>query len=447
MKKYLFFMLIVIYYGNAYSQSLVTLSLEEAIALAFKNKPSIKIASLDATIAKQKLAESKRKYITDVSSEVVVQYNPTIATNIIPTGQFNTQNPTDETRAIQFGQPWSNTAGIKAKQVLFDPAMQSEIKERKIELTIAEFGTQTEQVNLRYEVAKAYYSVLLAKEEMKFAMSDTVRAFQLYKLAVDRFTEMQIKITERNQASYAIAKTRYNLINAQSNLNNAISKFCFTTGLAQNSMVELTTDFSTLLPVDHVPTDDSLSYIQRPDYKKAVYQNLLSLQQSKSEKAKLLPTLSLNGFFGANQFTQQFALAENNSWFGNSYVNLTLQVPITKFFTQAKRIEQFNSQAKQNEQELIKLKEQYEYDTQLTSTKLTTLQNRYQLQLSNLTLAQQNFEDSKASYEQGQVHITELSTQEANVQAAQYELLTVIHDVLIQRLELEKLNGFANTKN
>ncbi len=445
MKKYLFFILIVIYYG-AHGQSTISLSLDEAITLAIKNKPSIKIASLDATIAKQKLAESKRKYITDVSSEFVVQYNPTIATNIIPIGQFNTQNPTDETRAIQFGQPWSNTAGIKAKQVLFDPAIQSEIKERKTELAIAELSTQTEQVNLRYEVAKAYYSVLLTREELKFAVSDTLRAFQLYKLAADRFTEKQIKITEKNQASYALAKTRYNFINAQSNLNNAVSKFCFTIGLSQNTTVELTTDFSTLLPVNQVPANDSLSFVQRPDYKKAVYQNLLSVQQSRSEKVKLLPTLSINGFLGANQFTRQFSLVENNSWFGNSYVNLTLQVPITKFFTQAKRIEQFNSQAKQNEQELIKLKEQYRYDTNLTLTKLATLHNRYQLQLSNLTLAQQNYDDSKANYEQGQVLITELSTQEANVQAAQYELLTVIHDVLIQQLELKKLNGFATAK-
>ncbi|MCU0402027.1 MAG: hypothetical protein MUE75_13650, partial [Algoriphagus sp.] len=65
MIKYLALIILVICCGSAYCQSQVQVSLKEAVELALKNKPSLKRASLDGSIARQSLEQSKRKYIPE----------------------------------------------------------------------------------------------------------------------------------------------------------------------------------------------------------------------------------------------------------------------------------------------------------------------------------------------------------------------------------------------
>jgi outer membrane protein TolC len=445
MTKYLIQILLVICCGSAYSQTTIKISLGEAVELALKNKPSLKRAALDGTIAIQNLEESKRKYIPDITSEFTVQYNPIIPTSIIPIGQFNPQNPTLDTRAVKFGLPWSNTAGINARQAIFDPSLQNEIKERKIELELAELNRLSEQNLLTYNVMKSYFGVLLAQEEIKFAKSDTIRAYQLLKVAENRFEGDQSNISEKNQAAYNLEKARYNFINITSNLELAINEFCFATGLPQQTAVELTTGFELIFPSNNTDLLDSASLIQRVDFKKAVYQSALNEQKIKSERAKLLPVLAFNGFIGANQFTQQINFNEQNSWFGNSFLNLNLQLPITGYFTKAKKIEQYQSQKEQNKYQLEELREQYEFDSRTVSIKLKALQKLYELQISELNLSQVNFELAKSQFTEGQVLATEMYTQETNLQQSQYKLIMVMYDMMIQNLEMQKINGFANS--
>lgn len=447
MIKYLALIILVICCGSAYCQSQVQVSLKEAVELALKNKPSLKRASLDGSIARQSLEQSKRKYIPEITSEIAIQYNPIIPTSIIPIGQFNPQNPTLDTRAVKFGLPWSNTAGITARQVIFDPSLQNEIKERKIDLAISELNRLSEEDQLTYQVLKSYFGVLLAQEEVKFAKADTSRAYQLHNVAKNRFQGDQTKISDRDQATYNLEKARYNFIRVNSNLELAFYELCFAIGLPQETSLELTTGFNEFFPFDNTDLLDSASLLQQVDFKKAVYQNQLYDQKIKSEKAKLLPILTFNGFLGANQFTQQVNFNEQNSWFGNSFLNLNLQLPITGYFTKAKKIEQFQSQKDQIYYQLQEMKAKYDFESRVISTKLRTLRKSYELQISELDLSRMNFELAKNQFMEGQVLPNEIYIQEANLQQSQYQLISVMYDLMIQNLELQRLNGFIKGSN
>lgn len=447
MIKYLALIILVICCGSAYCQSQVQVSLKEAVELALKNKPSLKRASLDGSIARQSLEQSKRKYIPEITSEIAIQYNPIIPTSIIPIGQFNPQNPTLDTRAVKFGLPWSNTAGITARQVIFDPSLQNEIKERKIDLAISELNRLSEEDQLTYQVLKSYFGVLLAQEEVKFAKADTSRAYQLHNVAKNRFQGDQTKISDRNQATYNLEKARYNFIRVTSNLELAFYELCFAIGLPQETPLELTTGFNEFFPFDNTDLLDSASLLQQVDFKKAVYQNQLYDQKIKSEKAKLLPILTFNGFLGANQFTQQVNFNEQNSWFGNSFLNLNLQLPITGYFTKAKKIEQFQSQKDQIYYQLQEMKAKYDFESRVISTKLRTLRKSYELQISELDLSRMNFELAQKQFMEGQVLPNEIYIQEANLQQSQYQLISVMYDLMIQNLELQRLNGFIKGSN
>jgi len=209
----------------------------------------------------------------------------------------------------------------------------------------------------------------------------------------------------------------------------------------------LTTGFNEFFPFDNTDLLDSASLLQQVDFKKAVYQNQLYDQKIKSEKAKLLPILTFNGFLGANQFTQQVNFNEQNSWFGNSFLNLNLQLPITGYFTKAKKIEQYQSQKDQIYYQLQEMKAKYDFESRVISTKLRTLRKSYELQISELDLSRMNFELAKNQFMEGQVLPNEIYIQEANLQQSQYQLISVMYDLMIQNLELQRLNGFIKGSN
>lgn len=441
MKKTLSSILLSISSYFCFGQSTIQLSLEDAIQYAIKNKPGAKIASLDVAIATEKLEESKRRYITDVTSDFTVQYNPTIQTSIIPIGQFNVQSPTNETRAVQFGQPWSNSAGVRAKQIIFDPALNGELKERKLELSIAEQSILTQKEKLIYEVSKAYYALSLANEELKYAINDTLRAFKQNQVAADRFTQGQAKTFDLKQAQFNLETARYNWMRATANADNASNALLFQVGLPINQTITLTTYFATTDTTNPVALDSS-SVANRSDYKRIILQSQLYAQQAFSERSKLLPVVSINGFFGVNQFTKSFNLSEGNSWFGNSYVNLNVQIPITSFFTRTKRIQQSFQKAKQSEWELEQTKQQYTYDWKAASNKLRVASSQYNLQLRNVELASQNYNDLSLAYQQSQALASQVHQADTNVKEAQLKLITAMFEILSSRLELGKLQGF-----
>lgn len=424
----------------------IQVSLEEAINQALKNKPSIAKTNLEVDIAREQWNESKRKYAPDIRGEFTLQYNPIIATSIIPIGQLNPGAATEETRAVQFGQPWSNSAGIRGKQVLYSPGLRSELKEKRLEVERAVWNTAAEAEAIRYEVTQAYYNVLLASEELKFAVADTIRANEVYQLAVQRLAQQQIKEVEKNQAGYDLLNTRFQYQKLEAARENARLKLLYTMCLPTNTAITLTNELSALA-VTNAASVDSLMVAQRSDYQKSVNETKLYQQQLQSERAKLLPELSLNAFVGTNQFTQTFNLTESNSWFGNSFVNLNASIPLSAFYQQNKRIQQAKSRVEKSQLSLKEIKQSFEYETKLATNQLKTAVNDYLNQQEGLKLSRQLYEDRLYRYKEGQALSSEVKTAFADVQQAEYRTLKALYDIVIHQLELDRLTGFIINKN
>jgi len=65
-----------------------------------------------------------------------------------------------------------------------------------------------------------------------------------------------------------------------------------------------------------------------PFFQQLILHQQLTLLKIQTEKTKYLPTINLNGFLGANQFTSTFNPAQANSWFGHSNISLVVKLPI-----------------------------------------------------------------------------------------------------------------------
>jgi outer membrane protein TolC len=142
----------------------------------------------------------------------------------------------------------------------------------------------------------------------------------------------------------------------------------------------------------------------------------LLVQQQKSERMKHTPTIGYEGFLGANQYTDTFNPFLSESWYGSSYLGLSLRFQILSGSSTKNRV----SQLKLEENGL---KSRLEDETESVSNKSLMLteeirQIEYQAGLSkqNILLYEENFILNKERFEKGQINAYDLLTDEIDFQ-------------------------------
>ncbi|MFN5237190.1 MAG: hypothetical protein ACK5FV_08500, partial [Bacteroidota bacterium] len=105
-------LMLIITAGNTHAQDLSALTLEQALKSALENQPSERAFRIENQISTAQVDKARLQKNLKLNGNVDMQANPFLPASVVPVGQFNVQNPTDETRAIRFGTWWQATAGV-----------------------------------------------------------------------------------------------------------------------------------------------------------------------------------------------------------------------------------------------------------------------------------------------------------------------------------------------
>jgi outer membrane protein TolC len=139
-------------------------------------------------------------------------------------------------------------------------------------------------------------------------------------------------------------------------------------------------------------------------------------QQQKSEKMKHTPTIGFEGFLGANQYTDTFNPFLSESWYGSSYLGLSLRFQILSGSSTKNKVSQLKM-------EHNGLKSRLEDETQSVSNKSLMLteeirQIEYQAGLSkqNILLYEENFSLNQERFSEGQINAYDLLSEEIDYQ-------------------------------
>ena len=153
-----------------------------------------------------------------------------------------------------------------------------------------------------------------------------------------------------------------------------------------------------------------------PSVKNLMLRAELLEQQQKSERIKHTPAIGFEGFLGANQYTDTFNPFLSDSWYGSSYLGLSLRFQILSGSSTKNRV----SQLKLEENGL---KSRLEEETNSVSNKSLLLteeirQIEYQAGLSkqNISLYEENFSLNQDRFEKGQINAYDLLTDEIDFQ-------------------------------
>ena len=407
---------------TAQSQNILTLS--QAINNGFSNRKNMQAGKSDLLIRKLQTAALYNKYWPQVSLEYNYLYNPILQTSILPIGIFNSSYPAGATMNVRFGTTWSQTAGATVTQPLIDLSIQRHIDEAKLQERITATSQTQSENELAFTIAQTYFDISLQESKIKSAIADTLRTFISYKLLLNKFVEKRLLKSDLNKSLINHNNAVQLLMDALSELIEDKVYLLFLTGetAIEKSDFKIDTSFVKqykLITSGILPNLDVI-----PELQQLELQAKLTGIQAKSEKAKRLPTLSLKGFLGANQYTNKFDPIATNSWFGLSYVGIDLKFPLLFGENISKNIQILRLQSTQYKQQKEDKSAIYEKDAYISKLKMERVMLQLKTLEENLALSIESIAIIKARVTEGQESASTLNLDEASLQSlkAEYEI-------------------------
>lgn len=440
-------LMVLIATGNTYAQDLGNLTLEQALKSALENQPSERAFRIENQINTAQADKTRLQKNLKLNGSLDMQANPFLPASVVPVGQFNVQNPTDETRAIRFGTWWQATAGITATKSLYDAGLNAQIREQDFQADITENNHALNRQNIALELTKAWYALLLSNEETGFLKENYRKTDELLKDALNKrdggaATESAV-ISARMQQNSA----RIQLEQAEGNRKRNVETLLYRMGIAperagetvvKGTLAEALSQLEKVAPPSFEATSTAAN---RPEIQQFVLDNRLQQLRLETEKARLKPTLSAFAFFGMNNLTNNVPLVAENSWFSNGNIGLQMKIPVSGHWELQKQQlpvslkQQYNAAM----QEVALNQARWEYEQARTA--FISARQQLALRKDDMELARQALELASSSVREGAGIPSDVLNAQTVLREKEFNWLQTAGDLLLAELALRKASG------
>jgi outer membrane protein len=230
----------------------------------------------------------------------------------------------------QFGKNYVYETGLTLNKDLFNwtDFMQMKIAKRNMELTRVQQDAYAQ--SLKEQVARLYYSVLIARAALEICHRDRLLADSVLVLSKQKLGEGVTDLLSVNEAAINDNTIQQNQAQSQQMLDQSLENLKILLGAKPTAELKL---------METLPLDDlSFSLLTRigADRNIAVSRQQADIAglQTREQRSAFLPKISVTGFKGAQQFRDDFGLSFNHTnWNNVSYIGLNISVPLFTGFS------------------------------------------------------------------------------------------------------------------
>lgn len=414
-----------------------SMTLKECIEYGLEHHPSVEVYTNNAERANQVAREALSAYLPQVSVNASLDDNIKLQQTIIPAGTFGPGTPEQR---VSFGTQYNSSMAVQLNQKIYDQSALVGIKANKPNKEYAQLQVAQNKESLIYNVAAAYYQIMVAQKQLALLQSNKERFEQI------------LKVTKL-QAEQGVAK-KVDIKQVQVNLNNVLSQISTTENTLEMAQNTLKNNIGLNLTDSIVLSDTSRWLNASPsldpypefDYASTLDGRLQNVQmdlydlQRKSIKAQVLPTLSLFAQYGANGFSEEFSNVYN-PLLDYSAVGLRLS---WNLFTGFRRDAQYkeavidlkNAQVNYRLNESTQNLQYQNAEAQSQEARTTILTNK-----ENMTLASEVYDNTTLQYKQGVASLSDLLNAELSYKEAQNNYINSLLQYYIADLAVQKANG------
>lgn len=447
------------------TESQQSFTLDQCIKYALENAVEIKNAVLDERIASAKVKETVGIGLPQISGDVSVVHNqklPRFFTTYDPNGGFFDFSgvPGIQTGDVVAAQNFfqlksSGNATLSINQILFNGSYLVGLQAANTYKELSLKATYQTKEQLVAQVTKAYYSVLVNREQMKLFDNNIARVDSLYQttkaLNENGFAE-GIDV-DRIQVTLNNLKTEKSKFDKLQQLSVELLKFQMNYPLGDPLEVigELNSE---TIQVDINTYLADWDYKSRPDYQVLETNRKLQNLNIKNNYATALPNLSafanlgyttqspsVSGLFKTNSGFQDNGQIGPDKWYSFSSFGVSLNIPIFSGLQRTYKIQQEKLSLQKIENGFMSLEKGIEIEIKQATISYLNSQEGLEAQNRNMRLAENIARVTKIKYEQGVGSNLEVIDAESSLKEAQINYYNALFDAAIAKTDLEKTFG------
>jgi outer membrane protein TolC len=404
-------------------------TLDLCIQYALAHQTNIRQSLIDQQIADRSIKSRLADWYPQIDFNGNYQQNFQKQTSIFngnpqPVGTYNTS----------IGM-FSLSQTIFNRDVLFTRQTANDVR------ALAKQNTVGTSIDVVANVSKAFYQVLLSKQQILLLDSDIVLLQRSLKDAYNQYKGGLVDKTDYQRATISLNNSKAMRKSAVEQLKSNIALLKLYMSYPQDAPLETVYDSTQMeKEVNSLDTLQQLDFNNRIEYQQLLTQKRLQQANLKYYKWAFLPSVSAFGEYNLNYYNDQFSkLYQNN--YPNSYAGLSLAIPI---FQGTKRIQEIRIaqlQLDRLEFNFTSIKDSIstQYVQALASYKANL--NNYYEQKENLGLAQQVYDVIRLQYRAGIKTYLEVVTANNDLFGAQINFTNAMYEVLSNKIDVERALG------
>jgi outer membrane protein len=438
---------IALSYG-ARSQEVVRLSLDDCMDYAMKHNYSVKNAKIDVSIQKAQNDQTLSASYPHINGRLELDdfLNPQQTFVDAHDFSFSSTTPAPPRGTIEplaFALPWGTSASISGSQLIFDGAVFVAWKARNTVMEFAKLNGKLTEENVRYNVYKAYNSLVIAYRQNEIVKRS---------LAYARNMERDLAVTQQNGLAEKIDVERgdvqvNNLANDSVKVGNMLTvseqMLKYLIGMDINTSIVLTdtvieTRKQNLLAL----LSEEKQYENVPEYNVATTQLRLNEYNVKRYQLSALPSLNAIGALGYNYGHDYFPNLFNfPNYAFNSMVGLQLNVPILNGFMRRYQLAEANLNVEKSKNNIENAKQTIDYQVATYRTSLKNAIIQVQTQHRNMDLANDVLDLAEKKYKAGVGSNLEVTQAQTDLLQAQSNYFSALLNVINAEADLKKALG------
>ncbi len=448
-----FFLMFMLFGGifnggsTSQAQSQHTMTLEECITYALEHNTEVKNATLDEYIAQARIKEIVGLGYPQISGTAEGQYFFDLPTFVLPgelnpvpdpvTGELMPGPPQE----AQFGFPYQATAGVNARQLVFDGTFFLGLKAARTYADLAQKQANQTRETIVQNVSQAYYQALIAKQQTELLTANITRIEKLLIETRALFDEGFVEKIDVDRLQINLN----NLLLEQEKVQRLVALsedlLKFQVGLPVQDQIILTEEIETLASEPNLDLSN-FSPDQRVEIQLLNEQRTFESYNLRRIQVASYPSVYL---FGSYQYNWQWnsfeSFSDESAVFPISTLGVRVNVPIFSGFQRREQATQSRLAIRKIDNQTGQLKEAINLEIRQSQSNLLNAYNNLEAYQKNVELAQQVFDISTIKYKEGVGSSLEINDAESQLKTSQTQYLSGLLEYLLAKVDYQKATG------
>lgn len=408
-------------------------TLDQVIDYALAHNPVLKQSFLDASITESQVQNRLADWYPQIGLNANYQRNFQLQTmanssGVIRIGRYNQS-------ALQLGL----TQNIFNSDVLLASRTANDVRQQ------AQQDIMLTKIDLKSNVSKSFYSVLLTEYQVRVLDEDINRLKLSLKVAKDQYAAGIVDKVDYSRATIALNTSVTQRANAIVSLDAKYAQLKELMGYPSAAPLNLLKTNTDLEQEAYVDTLSSLSPENRVEYQQLQITQNLNKANIQYRKMALYPTVSLFANYNVN-FLNDEIMKLYNQGYPNSFAGLQVGFPIFQGGKRRQNIRQAEYQYDQTGWALQQSRNAINTEYQNALSVYKSDWNTYQMLKENLGLAEEVYRVLDAQYKAGVKNYLEVVVAQTDLQKAELNYANAVYQLLIDKVDVLKALGNIQVK-